>query len=210
MKTQCDVIVVGGGASGLLCAVMLARKGVQVTVLEKNHRIGKKLSATGNGRCNFTNLHMNENCYYGNSEFISHLLTEVPAKCVIAEFEKYGVMHRNTYINSTKLLDNTYNFKQNTNIFFAGQITGVEGYVESISSGLVSALNAINKFNNINTKTEFSELTMIGALAKYISTPNEKFQPMNANFGILPQLNEKIRDKKLRYEKLADRSLLQF
>ncbi len=127
-----------------------------------------------------------------------------------AEFEKYGVMHRNTYINSTKLLDNTYNFKQNTNIFFAGQITGVEGYVESISSGLVSALNAINKFNNINTKTEFSELTMIGALAKYISTPNEKFQPMNANFGILPQLDEKIRDKKLRYEKLADRSLFQF
>lgn len=127
-----------------------------------------------------------------------------------AEFEKYGVMHRNTYINSTKLLDNTYNFKQNTNIFFAGQITGVEGYVESISSGLVSALNAINKFNNINIKTEFSELTMIGALAKYISTPNEKFQPMNANFGILPQLGEKIRDKKLRYEKLADRSLLQF
>ena len=127
-----------------------------------------------------------------------------------AEFEKYGVMHRNTYINSTKLLDNTYNFKQNTNIFFAGQITGVEGYVESISSGLVSALNAINKFNNINTKTEFSELTMIGALAKYISTPNEKFQPMNANFGILPQLDEKISDKKLRYEKLADRSLLQF
>lgn len=127
-----------------------------------------------------------------------------------AEFEKYGVMHRNTYINSTKLLDNTYNFKHNTNIFFAGQITGVEGYVESISSGLVSALNAINKFNNINIKTEFSELTMIGALAKYISTPNEKFQPMNANFGILPQLDEKIRDKKLRYEKLADRSLLQF
>ena len=127
-----------------------------------------------------------------------------------AEFEKYGVMHRNTYINSTKLLDNTYNFKQNTNIFFAGQITGVEGYVESISSGLVSALNAINKFNNINTKTEFSELTIIGALAKYISTPNEKFQPMNANFGIFPQLDEKIRDKKLRYEKLADRSLLQF
>ena len=127
-----------------------------------------------------------------------------------AEFEKYGVMHRNTYINSTKLLDNTYNFKQNTNIFFAGQITGVEGYVESISSGLVSALNASNKFNNINIKTEFSELTMIGALAKYISTPNEKFQPMNANFGILPQLDEKIRDKKLRYEKLADRSLLQF
>ena len=124
-----------------------------------------------------------------------------------ADFQKYGVMHRNTYINSTKLLDNTYNFKKNKNIFFAGQITGVEGYVESISSGMVSALNAINKFNNKEDKAEFSELTMIGALAKYISTENDKFQPMNANFGILPPLEEKIRDKKLRYEKLADRAI---
>ena len=65
-----------------------------------------------------------------------------------AEFAKYGVMHRNTYINSTKLLDNTYNLKSNNNIFFAGQITGVEGYVESISSGMLSALNAIERFNN--------------------------------------------------------------
>ena len=124
-----------------------------------------------------------------------------------ADFQKYGVMHRNTYINSTKLLDNTYNFKKNKNIFFAGQITGVEGYVESISSGMVSALNAINKFNKKEDKAEFSELTMIGALAKYISTENDKFQPMNANFGILPPLEEKIRDKKLRYEKLADRAI---
>ena len=124
-----------------------------------------------------------------------------------ADFQKYGVMHRNTYINSTKLLDNTYNFKKNRNIFFAGQITGVEGYVESISSGMVSALNAINKFNKKEDKAEFSELTMIGALAKYISTENDKFQPMNANFGILPPLEEKIRDKKLRYEKLADRAI---
>ena len=124
-----------------------------------------------------------------------------------AEFQKYGVMHRNTYINSTKLLDNTYNFKKNHNIFFAGQITGVEGYVESISSGLVAALNAINKFKENNRKVVFSNLTMIGALAKYISTENDKFQPMNANFGILPPLEEKIRDKKLRYEKLANRAL---
>ena len=129
-----------------------------------------------------------------------------------AEFQKYGVMHRNTYINSTKLLDNTYNLKKNPNIFFAGQITGVEGYVESISSGLVAALNAINKFKENNKKVTFSELTMIGALAKYISTKNEKFQPMNANFGILPPLEQKIKDKKLRYEKLADRAIetLQF
>ncbi len=124
-----------------------------------------------------------------------------------AEFVKYGVMHRNTYINSTKLLDETYNLKSNKNIFFAGQITGVEGYVESISSGMVAALNAI-KFFEKKEKITFSENTVIGALAKYISTPNEKFQPMNANFGILPELEgDRIRDKKLRYQKLAERSL---
>ena len=145
-----------------------------------------------------------------------------------AEFVKYGVMHRNTYINSTKLLDETYNLKSNPNIFFAGQITGVEGYVESISSGMVAALNAINKFKNekkscneneilnnkgygSDEKVIFSEYTVIGALAKYISTENDKFQPMNANFGILPALEgKKIRDKKERYLKLAERSLKYF
>ena len=125
-----------------------------------------------------------------------------------AEFFKYGVMHRNTYINSTKLLDNTYNLKTNNNIYFAGQITGVEGYVESISSGLVSALNAINKFKSINEKVIFSDYTVIGSLANYISSDNDKFQPMNANFGILPELDgKKVNDKKERYLKLAQRSL---
>ena len=135
-----------------------------------------------------------------------------------AEFVKYGVMHRNTYINSTKLLDETYNLKSNPNIYFAGQITGVEGYVESISSGMVAALNAIADFKKMNFKSEelnyyqnkivFSENTVIGALAKYISTENDKFQPMNANFGILPELEgKKIKDKKERYMKLAERSL---
>lgn len=124
-----------------------------------------------------------------------------------AEFMKYGVMHRNTFINSTKLLDNTYNLKSNNNIFFAGQITGVEGYVESISSGLVAGINAANMILG-KSKKQFPKETVIGALAKYISTENEKFQPMNANFGILPELDgEKIRDKKLRYTKLADRAL---
>lgn len=123
-----------------------------------------------------------------------------------AEFVKYGVMHRNTYINSTQLLDNTYNLKSNTNIFFAGQITGVEGYVESISSGMVAALNACMKYSG-KQKVIFPDTTIIGALAKYISTENDKFQPMNANFGIVPVLDKKIKDKKLRYGKLADRSL---
>ena len=129
-----------------------------------------------------------------------------------AEFVKYGVMHRNTYINSSVLLDETYNLKLNNNIYFAGQITGVEGYVESISSGMVASLNAIQKFksqdkNEKINKIIFSEKTIIGALAKYISTENENFQPMNANFGILPPLNEKIKDKKERYLELAKRSL---
>lgn len=127
-----------------------------------------------------------------------------------AEFVKYGVMHRNTYINSTKVLDNTYNFKENKNIYFAGQITGVEGYVESISSGMVAGLNAIERFKEKAKKIEFSKYTMIGALANYISTSNDKFQPMNANFGILPELDEKIKDKKLRYTKLAERALEYF
>ena len=123
-----------------------------------------------------------------------------------AEFVKYGVMHRNTYINSTKLLDNTYNFKDNKNIYFAGQITGVAGYVESISSGMVSALNAVSQIKN-ESKIEFSNLSMIGALAKYISTANDKFQPMNANFGIVPELPKRIKDKKIKYGMLADRAI---
>ena len=119
-----------------------------------------------------------------------------------AEFVKYGVMHRNIYINSSELLDDTYSLKMMPNVYFAGQITGVEGYVESISSGLVAGLNASSP------KYHFSEYTVIGALAKYISTPNNKFQPMNANFGILPELEgEKIKDKKMRYQKMAERSL---
>ena len=130
-----------------------------------------------------------------------------------AEFVKYGVMHRNTYINSSKLLDETYKLKGNNNIFFAGQISGVEGYVESISSGLVAGLNAVALYNKILQRDEeskkiiFPKETVIGALAKYISTPNEKFQPMNANFGILPELEEQIKDKKIRYSKLAERAL---
>ena len=135
-----------------------------------------------------------------------------------ADFTKYGVMHRNTFINSPELLDETYNLKKNRNIFFAGQITGVEGYVESIASGLVAGLNAAIKYKEmqnveeknieLNTnKITFPKETMIGALAKYISTENKNFQPMNANFGILPELAEKIKDKKLKYTKLADRSI---
>ena len=132
-----------------------------------------------------------------------------------AEFSKYGVMHRNTFINSPDLLNETYQLRLNNSIYFAGQITGVEGYVESIASGLVVGINAVERYKEENTveqkeiekegfsirktkqgKIIFPKETMIGALTKYIATPNDKFQPMNANFGILPELPEKIRDKK--------------
>ena len=124
-----------------------------------------------------------------------------------SDFIKYGVMHRNTFINSTKLLDSTFQLKKNQNVFLAGQITGVEGYVESIASGLVAGINTVNLLEK-KEKIIFPKETMIGALSSYISTNNDKFQPMNANFGILPELDgKKIKDKKLRYEELSKRAL---
>ncbi len=123
-----------------------------------------------------------------------------------ADFVKYGVMHRNTFINSSKLLDSTFRMKNSKNIFFAGQITGVEGYVESIASGLIAGINVANQILKKDSLT-FPNDTMIGALCNYISTENEKFQPMNANFGILPKLPIKIKDKQERYKKLADNSI---
>ena len=119
-----------------------------------------------------------------------------------ANFVKYGVMHRNTYMNASKLLEPTYQLKKERRIYFAGQITGVEGYVESISSGLVAGLNCSSDKEII-----FPRETMIGALADYISTENDRFQPMNANFGILPSLDEKVKNKLERYEKLSKRAL---
>lgn len=127
-----------------------------------------------------------------------------------ANFVKYGVMHRNTYINSPTLLDETYNLNKNKNIYFAGQISGVEGYVESISSGMVAALNAIERFRQSEKEIRFPKETMIGALANYISNNSKNvknFQPMNANFGILPSLENRIRDKKEKYQKLSDISI---
>ncbi len=123
-----------------------------------------------------------------------------------AEFVKYGVMHRNTFINSTKLLNSNLQMKEHKNIFFAGQITGVEGYVESIASGLIAGINAVNFIKSTDEFILPLE-TMLGALINYIVTPNDKFQPMNANFGILPKLDVQIKDKQERYKKLSELSL---
>lgn len=123
-----------------------------------------------------------------------------------AEFVKYGVMHRNTYLNAPQLLNARYQLKNRPSLFFAGQMTGVEGYVESISSGMVAGLNVVRQMRQ-EKPLILPEETVIGALAHYISTEKEKFQPMNANFGILPPLPQKIRDKKAKYQAYAERSL---
>lgn len=123
-----------------------------------------------------------------------------------AEFVRYGVMHRNSFLDSPRLLNNDFSLKTQENLYFAGQISGVEGYMESACSGLVAGLSVLNKINK-NLKYEFPNYTMIGALCNYISDPTVKnFQPMGANFGVIPPLEEKIRDKRERYGKLSARS----
>ncbi len=123
-----------------------------------------------------------------------------------AEFEKYGVMHRNTFINSTNLLNNTFCLKQNSYIYFAGQITGVEGYVESIASGFLAGINLANKLNGLE-QFVLPNITVMGALTEYVVTEHDNFQPMNANFGIVKTLDINIRDKKAKYQEYANRSL---
>ncbi|WP_017727300.1 FADH(2)-oxidizing methylenetetrahydrofolate--tRNA-(uracil(54)-C(5))-methyltransferase TrmFO [Halalkalibacterium ligniniphilum] len=124
-----------------------------------------------------------------------------------AEIVRYGVMHRNTFINSPNLLKPTYQYKERNDLFFAGQITGVEGYVESAAAGLIAGLNAARLVNGKDVLT-FPETTILGSMAHYITTANpNNFQPINANFGLLPPLEESIRQKKERNEKLAQRAL---
>lgn len=123
-----------------------------------------------------------------------------------AEFVRYGVMHRNTFIDSPRLLNGDFRMRQRPEIFFAGQITGVEGYMESAASGILAGLNAARVLQNRETVI-LPETTMMGALARYISDESVRdFQPMGANFGVLPPLPEKIRDKALRYTAIADRA----
>ena len=127
-----------------------------------------------------------------------------------AEFLRYGVMHRNTFIDSPRLLNGDFSMRNNPLIFFGGQITGVEGYMESAASGILAGYNAAQKLLG-NEKITLPKITMLGALTDYISDETVKnFQPMGAAFGIVTPLDEKIRDKKERYEALAKRSLQYF
>ena len=124
-----------------------------------------------------------------------------------ADFVRYGVMHRNSFIDSPRVLNRFYQVKVQPNVFFAGQITGVEGYMESASSGIIAGINAV-RLSQGRGLLELPKETMTGALADYISDETVKsFQPMGANFGILPPIEPKIRDKKERYSALAQRAL---
>lgn len=126
-----------------------------------------------------------------------------------AEFVRYGVMHRNSFLNSPKLLNADFSLRSNPNIFFAGQITGVEGYMESAASGIMAGINAVRRAEG-EEPLVLSEYNMIGALSQYISDESvTNFQPMGANFGILPPIEPKIRDKRERYMALANRALEQ-
>lgn len=125
-----------------------------------------------------------------------------------AEFVRYGVMHRNTYLNSPALLRSTLQYKDNPRLFFAGQITGVEGYMESAATGILAGINAV-RLNRGQAPLVLSNGTMLGALVAFITDPTQRdFQPINANFGILPALNQPIRDKKQRYQAYVERSHL--
>jgi methylenetetrahydrofolate--tRNA-(uracil-5-)-methyltransferase len=124
-----------------------------------------------------------------------------------ADFVRYGVMHRNTFIDSPRLLGGDFSFRNRDNLFFAGQITGVEGYMESASSGIMAGLNMVRKLQGKETLV-LPETSMIGALSRYISDESVKnFQPMGANFGVLPPIEPKIRDKQERYAALSQRGL---
>ena len=124
-----------------------------------------------------------------------------------AEFVRYGVMHRNSFLDSPRVLNGDFSLRENPNIFFAGQITGVEGYMESAASGIMAGKNAVLRANEKDTFV-LDDCNMIGALSRYISDGSVKnFQPMGANFGVLPPIEPKIRDKRERYMALAQRSL---
>lgn len=123
-----------------------------------------------------------------------------------AEFLRYGVMHRNTYIQSPDVLNGDFSFKNKEDVYFAGQMTGVEGYVESAASGLLAAVFLADKLLG-RSERKFDGRTVLGALRRYVVTPNRDFQPMNANFGILDPLPERVKDKKERYRLLAERAL---
>lgn len=123
-----------------------------------------------------------------------------------AEYMRFGVMHRNSFVNAPSSLDRFFRSRVRKDLFVAGQLGGVEGYVESIATGKFTALCMIRMLDG-KELLPLPETTVLGALAAYISSPNENFQPMNANYGLLPPITPHIRDKQLRKQAMYERAV---
>lgn len=121
-----------------------------------------------------------------------------------ARYARFGAMHRNTFLNSPGLLDQDFRLREG--LYFAGQMTGVEGYIESAASGLVAGICLAAELAG-RPRPDFTDETVLGAMGRYISTPNRHFQPMNANFGVMAELPRRVRNKQERYAAIAQRSL---
>lgn len=161
-----------------------------------------QLRAENNEKTLFNLVGFQTNLKFGEQKRVFSLIPALKN----AEYIRYGVMHRNTYINAPKCLNEFFQLKKYPEIFIAGQLSGVEGYVESTASGLIAAIN-IYRYINGENMVKVPKNTMTGALIDYITTPKENFQPMNANFGIIPPLDKKYRDKLQRYEQYSIRAL---
>ena len=206
----------GGVFEGCMPVEVMARRGVDTLRYGPLKPVGLKDPRTGRENYAVVQLRRDnaEGTIYNMVGFQTHLtwgeqrrvFSMIPA-LKNAEFVRYGVMHRNTFINSPKLLGADFSLRSDRRIFFAGQMTGVEGYMESAASGILAGINAARYINGKDPFVMPGD-TVMGALARYISDESvTDFQPMGANFGILPPLDERIRSKQERYEKISQRGL---
>ncbi|MBQ8906673.1 MAG: methylenetetrahydrofolate--tRNA-(uracil(54)-C(5))-methyltransferase (FADH(2)-oxidizing) TrmFO [Ruminococcus sp.] len=169
------------------------RRPYAVVQLRKENRIGSMYNLVG----------FQTNLKFGEQKRVFSMIPGLEH----AEFVRYGVMHRNSFLDSPRLLNSDFSLKSTPMLFFAGQMTGVEGYMESAGSGILAGKNLVRKLRG-EVPITLPRETMLGALSRYISDPFvENFQPMGANMGILPDLPDRVRDKKLKYGMLAERSM---
>jgi methylenetetrahydrofolate--tRNA-(uracil-5-)-methyltransferase len=162
-----------------------------------------QLRPENNQRTLFNIVGFQTNLKFGEQERVFRLIPGLEN----AEFIRYGVMHRNTFLDSPRLLNSNFMLKDSDNIYFAGQITGTEGYTESAAGGIIAGLSLVRALKNL-PPFKLPPTTIIGALCRYISDETvTDFQPMGANMGLLPPLEQRVKDKKMRYEKLAERAL---
>ena len=201
---------------GCMPVEVMAKRGFETLLFGPLKPVGLPCPDTGEDAFATVQLRCenNEKTMYNMVGFQTHL-TFAEQKRVFgmipglenAQFYRYGVMHRNTFINSPGILNCYYSMKDKTNVFFAGQMTGVEGYIESASSGFVAGVNASLTARDMQM-IDFPTKTATGALAHYVSTPNNNFQPMNVNFGIIDLLDRKVKGgKSVRNEAISMRSI---